>query len=70
MQLGLTARPTCTDSVDTYRYFRGPIYSYTLKQAINDGFLTPFKLVPIVGTMDEYIYTPDDGVVVEGEPKR
>ena len=33
------------------------------------GFLTPFKVVTIVGTMDEYIYTPGDGVVIRGEPE-
>jgi type I restriction enzyme R subunit len=45
------------------------VYSYTLKEGINDGFLTPFKVYPIVGTMDEYIYTPNDGVVIKGEPE-
>jgi len=69
VQLGLTATPKRKDNVDTYGYFGGPVYSYTLKQDINDGFLTPFKVYPIVGTMDEYIYTPGDGVVIKGEPE-
>lgn len=69
VQLGLTATPKRKDNVDTYGYFGEPVYSYTLKQGINDGFLTPFKVYPIVGTMDEYIYTPGDGVVVQGEPE-
>lgn len=69
VQLGLTATPKRTDNVDTYHYFGEPVYSYTLKQGINDGFLTPFKVYPIVGTMDEYVYTPGDGVVVSGEPE-
>lgn len=69
VQLGLTATPKRTDNVDTYKYFGEPVYSYTLKQGINDGFLTPFKVYPIVGTMDEYVYTPGDGVVVQGNPE-
>jgi type I restriction enzyme R subunit len=69
VQLGLTATPKRQDNTDTYRYFGDPVYSYTLKEGVNDGFLTPFKVHPIVGTMDEYIYTPGDGVVVKGEPE-
>lgn len=72
VQLGLTATATPKRAVnaDTYVYFGEPVYSYALKDGINDGFLTPFKVLPIVGTMDEYIYTPGDGVVVRGEPER
>ena len=69
VQLGLTATPKRKDNVDTYAYFGEPVYSYTLKEGINDGFLTPFKVYPIVGTMDEYIYTPNDGVVIQGDPE-
>ena len=69
VQLGMTATPKRKDNVDTYAYFGEPVYSYTLKEGINDGFLTPFKVYPIVGTMDEYVYTPGDGVVIEGEPE-
>lgn len=69
VQLGLTATPKRKDNVDTYAYFGEPLYSYTLKEGVNDGFLTPFKVLPIVGTMDEYIYTPGDGVVVKGNPE-
>jgi type I restriction enzyme R subunit len=69
VQLGLTATPKRKDNVDTYDYFGKPVYSYTLKEGINDGFLTPFKVHPIVGTMDEYVYTPGDGVIVEGDPE-
>ena len=69
VQLGLTATPKRKDNVDTYAYFGEPVYSYTLKEGINDGFLTPFKVLAIVGTMDEYIYTPNDGVVVKGNPE-
>ncbi|MDO6542561.1 EcoAI/FtnUII family type I restriction enzme subunit R [Photobacterium sanguinicancri] len=69
VQLGLTATPKRKDNTDTYKYFGEPVYSYTLKEGINDGFLTPFKVLPIVGTMDEYIYTKGDGVIVDGEPE-
>ena len=69
VQLGLTATPKRTDNADSYKYFGDPVYSYTLKQGINDGFLTPFKVYPIVGTMDEYIYTPGDAITFKGEPE-
>jgi type I restriction enzyme R subunit len=69
VQLGLTATPKRTDNADSYKYFGDPVYSYTLKQGINDGFLTPFKVYPIIGTMDEYMYTPGDAVTFKGEPE-
>jgi type I restriction enzyme R subunit len=69
VQLGLTATPKRTVNADTYGYFGEPVYSYALKDGINDGFLTPFKVLPIIGTMDEYVYTPGDGTVVRGEPE-
>jgi type I restriction enzyme R subunit len=63
VQLGLTATPKRTLNADTYAYFGDPVYSYSLKQGINDGFLTPFKVRQIATTLDEYVYTPDDEVV-------
>jgi len=66
VQLGLTATPKRTDNVDTYRYFGEPVYTYSLKEGINDGFLTPFKVVKIATTLDDYVYTSDDDVI-EGE---
>ncbi len=66
VQLGLTATPKRKDNVDTYRYFGEPVYIYSLKDGINDGFLTPFKVKQISTTLDEYVYTPDD-TLVEGE---
>ena len=66
VQLGLTATPRRKDNVDTYAYFGDPVYIYSLKDGINDGFLTPFRLKQIATTLDDYIYTPDD-TVVEGE---
>jgi type I restriction enzyme R subunit len=66
VQLGLTATPKRRDNVDTYKYFGDPVYVYSLKEGINDGFLTPFKVKQFATTLDEYLYTPDDQVV-EGE---
>jgi type I restriction enzyme R subunit len=66
VQLGLTATPKRKDNVDTYAYFGEPVYIYSLKDGINDGFLTPFKVKQIQTTIDYYTYTSDD-TVVEGE---
>ncbi|SHJ67682.1 type I restriction enzyme, R subunit [Malonomonas rubra DSM 5091] len=66
VQLGLTATPKRKGNADTYRYFGEPVYIYSLKEGINDGYLTPFKVQQIATTLDDYIYTPDDNVI-EGE---
>jgi type I restriction enzyme R subunit len=66
VQLGLTATPKRTVNADTYAYFGEPVYQYSLKEGINDGFLTPFKVRQIATTLDEYVYTADDEIV-EGD---
>ena len=66
VQLGLTATPKRKFNKDTYKYFGEPVYVYSLKQGINDGFLTPFKVKQIATTGDDYIYTSDDEII-EGE---
>jgi len=66
VQLGLTATPKRKDNVDTYAYFGEPVFIYSLKDGINDGFLTPFRVKQIATTLDEYVYTPDDKLI-EGE---
>lgn len=66
VQLGLTATPKRKDNVDTYRYFGEPVYIYSLKEGVNDGFLTPFKVKRIKTTLDDYIFTSDDQII-EGE---
>ena len=66
VQLGLTATPKRTINADTYNYFGEPVYIYSLKEGINDGFLTPFKVKQIDTTIDEYLFTSDD-TVLEGE---
>jgi len=66
VQLGLTATPKRKENVDTYAYFGEPVYIYSLKEGINDGFLTPFKVKQISTTLDEYVFVPDDHLI-EGE---
>ena len=66
VQLGLTATPKRDGNVDTYAYFGEPVYTYSLKEGIEDGFLTPFKVRQIKSTIDDYTYTPDD-VILSGE---
>ena len=66
VQLGLTATPKRKHNADTYAYFGEPVYIYSLKQGINDGYLTPFKVKQIATTLDEYVYTSDDELI-EGE---
>jgi len=66
VQLGLTATPKRKFNSDTYKYFGEPVYTYSLKEGINDGFLTPFKVKRIKTTLDDYIYTSDD-YIIEGE---
>ena len=65
VQLGLTATPRRVVNGDTYDYFGEPVYEYSLKEGINDGFLTPFKVKEISTTADTYTYDPEDDV--EGE---
>jgi len=66
VQLGLTATPKRKDNVDTYKYFGEPVYIYSFKEGVNDGFLTPFKVKRIKTTLDDYVYTSDDQII-EGE---
>ncbi len=69
VQLGLTATPKRKDNADTYKYFGEPVYIYSLKEGINDGFLTPFKVRRFQTTLDDYQYVSDD-TVIEGEVER
>lgn len=66
VQLGLTATPKRKDNADTYAYFGEPVYVYSLKEGINDGFLTPFRVKQYATTLDEYRFTSDDNLI-EGE---
>ena len=66
VHLGLTATPKRTDNANTYDYFGEPVFTYSLKEGIQDGFLTPFKVKRVQTTLDEYLYTSDDEIL-EGE---
>ena len=67
VHLGLTATPKRDDNGDTYKYFGEPIYEYSLKDGINDGFLTPYKVKRIKTNIDEYKFDPND--IITGELK-
>ena len=62
VHLGLTATPKRKDNVDTYKYFGEPVYTYSLKQGINDGFLTPFRVRNLSTNFDKYQYNPSDDI--------
>lgn len=63
VQLGLTATPKRTLNADTYAYFGEPVFTYALKDGIEDGYLTPFKVRQMASTIDEYVYDPSDTVL-------
>ena len=67
VQLGLTATPKRANNADTYAYFGEPVYTYALKNGINDGYLTPFKVRQITTSLDEYVYDQGDELI-EGSP--
>ncbi|MEW4925759.1 EcoAI/FtnUII family type I restriction enzme subunit R [Algibacter sp. 2305UL17-15] len=66
IHLGLTATPKREDNIDTYKYFGQPIYEYSLKDGIQDGFLTPYKVKRVTTNIDEYIHT-NDSEIIQGE---
>ncbi|MES2784713.1 MAG: DEAD/DEAH box helicase family protein [Pseudomonadota bacterium] len=60
-QLGMTATPMREDNRDTYRYFGNPIYTYSLKQGIDDGFLAPYRVHRVVTDVDATGWRPTKG---------
>jgi type I restriction enzyme R subunit len=62
-QLGMTATPLRQDNRDTYRYFHNPLYMYSLRQGIDDGFLAPYRVHRIVSTVDAAGWRPTPGEV-------
>ncbi|HEX8139330.1 MAG TPA: DEAD/DEAH box helicase family protein [Pyrinomonadaceae bacterium] len=60
-QLGMTATPKRADNVDTYNYFGNPIYQYSLKQGIEDGFLAPYLVHRIITSYDAEGWKPEEG---------
>jgi len=59
--LGLTATPKETKEVSNITYFGDPVYTYSLKQGIEDGFLAPYKVIRIATDVDAVGYTPEKG---------
>jgi len=57
-QLGMTATPLREDNRDTYRYFGNPLYTYSLRQGIEDGFLAPYRVRQIITQYDAVGWRP------------
>ena len=70
VQLGMTATPRRTENANTYRYFGNPVYTYSLKQGIEDGFLTPFRVKISTSNIDTYQFNPNDDVEGEIDEKK
>jgi type I restriction enzyme R subunit len=62
-QLGMTATPLRQDNRDTYRYFGNPVYIYSLRQGIEDGFLAPYRVHRIVTNVDAAGWRPSKGEI-------
>ena len=63
IQLGLTATPNKKDGSDNVEYFGAPLYVYSLKQGIEDGFLAPFQVVRVYLDKDREGWEPEEGEV-------
>jgi type I restriction enzyme, R subunit len=61
--IGLTATPKETKEISNITYFGDPVYTYSLKQGIEDGFLAPYKVIRIATDVDAVGYTPEKGKV-------
>ncbi len=62
-QLGMTATPLREDNRDTYEYFGNPLYTYSLRQGIQDGFLAPYRVHRVVTQADATGWRPSKGEV-------
>ncbi len=62
-QLGMTATPKREDNRDTYLYFGNPLYTYSLRQGIEDGFLAPYRVHRIVTSADAVGWRPNRGQI-------
>ena len=60
-QIGMTATPLREDNRDTYRYFGNPIYTYSLRQGIDDGFLAPYRVHRVITEWDAAGWRPSQG---------
>ncbi len=71
VQIGMTATPKETEETSNIEYFGDPLYSYSLKQGISDGFLAPYKVIKVNIDIDVNGYRPypgmldDNGLIVE-----
>lgn len=71
VQLGLTATPKQDETVDTYRYFGDPVFTYSLRDGIQDGYLAPYRVRRAVLDVDADGWEPepgqvdDDGALIE-----
>jgi type I restriction enzyme R subunit len=69
IQIGLTATPKETKTVSNIDYFGEPIYTYSLRQGIEDGYLAPYKVIRVATDVDTFGYRPAVGAVDDaGEP--
>src|SRR4030042_6350787 len=57
----MTATPLRNDNIDSYRYFGNPLYTYSLKQGIDDGFLAPYRVHRVVSSVDATGWRPHKG---------
>src|SRR6202041_3987759 len=62
-QIGLTATPKETEYVSNIHYFGAPVYTYSLRQGIEDGFLAPYKVIKVQIDVDFEGYRPERGDV-------
>ena len=60
-QIGMTATPKRDDNVNTYAYFGNPIYTYSLKDGIEDGFLAPYRVLRVLPSVDATGWVPNKG---------
>jgi type I site-specific restriction endonuclease len=60
-QIGLTATPKETEYISNIHYFGKPVYTYSLKQGIRDGFLAPYKVIKVHIDLDVEGYRPEKG---------
>jgi type I restriction enzyme R subunit len=61
VQIGMTATPKREENIDTYEYFGEPVYTYSLAQGIDDGFLAPYRVRRVILSPDAHGWEPDPG---------
>ncbi len=60
-QIGLTATPKSVEGADNFEYFGSPVYTYSLNQGINDGYLAPYRVTKSFINVDMEGYVPEEG---------